>query len=74
MDPARSENDIPTLPAFPVPGVGEATPYFPLPLPPAPRPRSALMIDTAAEGSFAVGLAMNDVCMGILGASAAQLG
>lgn len=111
MDRARSENDIPTLPAFPVPGVGEAAPYFPPPLPPAPRHRSALVIDTAAEGFFAVGRAMNDVaspddvaptddeesvpwiataqrrralsryvlavvvvCLGILGASAAQLG
>ena len=111
MERARSENDIPTLPAFPVPGVGEATPFFPAPPPPAPRPRSALVIDTAAEGFFAVGLAMNDiaphaddapayeraselsgvtaqrrrelsryvlavvvVCLGILGASAAQIG
>jgi hypothetical protein len=113
MERARSENDIPTLPAFPVPGVGEAVPFFPAPPPPAPRPRSALVIDTAAEGFFAVGLARNDVapqphdevapaddepsapgiaaaqrrrdlsryvlavvvvCLGILGASAAQIG
>lgn len=97
MDRARSEDDIPTLPAFPVPGVREAAPCFPA------APRKPLVIDTASEGFFAVGLAMNDVaptddevaawwtaqrrrdltryvlavvvvCLGILGATAAQLG
>jgi hypothetical protein len=58
MHRARSEDDIPTLPAFPVPGLPEATPYFPEP---PPRPRRELVIDTAAEGFFAVGVAMNDV-------------
>ena len=97
MERALSENDIPS---FPVPGVREVEPFFPEP---PPRPRNALVIDTAAEGFFAAGLAMNDVvptneeldmswsaqrrrdlsryvlavvvvCLGILGATAAQLG
>jgi len=58
MERAASEDDIPTVPAFPVPGVREVAPFFPEP---PPRPRSALVIDTAAEGFFAAGLAMNDV-------------
>jgi hypothetical protein len=61
MDRARSENEISTRPAFPVPGVGDARPHSPAPSPRATRPRSALVVDTAAEGFFAVGLAMNDV-------------
>lgn len=58
MERALSEDDIPTLPAFPVPGVRAVAPSFPEP---PPRPRHALVIDTAAEGFFAAGLAMNDV-------------
>jgi hypothetical protein len=104
MDRALSDDDIPTVPAFPVPGPPKAAPapYFPTTL---PRPRKELVIDTAAEGFFAIGLAMNDiaqaptdeelaawwgaqrrralsryvlaivvVCLGIMAATAVQLG
>jgi len=39
-----------------------------------PGPRTPLVIDTAAEGFFAVVLAVVVVCLGILGATAARLG
>ncbi|MEA2746332.1 MAG: hypothetical protein QOI41_475 [Myxococcales bacterium] len=113
MERALSDDDIPTLPAFPVPGPPRAvlappppspppTPFFPATL---PRARKELVIDTGAEGFFAVGLAMNDiaraptdeelaawwgaqrrrslaryvlavvvVCLGIMAATAVQLG
>jgi hypothetical protein len=104
MDRALSDDDIPTIPAFPVPGLPEVAPapFFPAAL---SRPRKELVIDTDAEGFFAVGLAMNDVaqaptddelaawwsahprrelsryvvasvivCVGIMAASAVQLG
>ena len=103
MDRAVSDDDIPTVPAFPVPGLPKAAPapFFPT----LPRPRKELVIDTAAEGFFAVGLALNDiaqaptdeelaawwgaqrrrdlsryvlavvvVCLGIMAATAVQLG
>lgn len=69
MDRALSDDDIPTLPAFPVPGPPRAalaepsappTPFFPATL---PRARKQLVIDTGAEGFFAVGLAMNDIAL-----------
>ncbi len=70
---ALSENDIPTLPAFPVPVVREherqPAPSFPEP---PPKPRSALVIDTSAEARFV--LAALVVCLGILGASVAHVG
>ena len=47
MDRALSDDDIPRLQAFPVPGL--------------PKAARALVIDTAAEGFFALRLAMNDI-------------
>ena len=58
---AVSEDDVPTVPAFPVPVVRDEqrqpAPFFPEP--PA-KPRSAIVIDTSAEAFFAVGRAVND--------------